>query len=51
LVEYDGSVPEAEVVSQAYAVRAVLDVKRQTTVSFAEAVRRGIIDKTTGAFR
>lgn len=49
--EYDGNVPESEVVSQAYAVRAVLDVKRQTTVSFAEAVRRGIIDKTTGAFR
>lgn len=49
-VEYIGEQPEAEVISTTYAVRAVVDRKEKKTVTFSEAVKRGIIEKDTGNF-
>jgi len=42
---------EPEVESKTYAVRAVVDRRQKKTLTFHEAVRRGIIDRDTGAFR
>jgi hypothetical protein len=50
-LEYTGETPEPEVVSKTYAVRAVVDRRQKKTVTFHEAVRRGIIDRDSGAFR
>ena len=49
-VEYQGEAPKSAVVSETYAVRAVVDTRRRVTVTFSEAVRLGIINKETGAF-
>lgn len=49
--EYTGDVPEPETVVKIYAVRAVVDRRQKKTVTFHEAVRRGIIDRDSGAFR
>ncbi len=50
-VEYVGEAPPPEEVSKTYAVRAVVDTRWKRTVTFSEAVRRGIIDKDSGAFK
>ena len=50
-VEYIGESKPAEVVSQAYAVRAVVDRRHKRTITFNEALRRGIIDKDSGAYK
>lgn len=49
-IEYFGEKPETEVVTTTYAVRAVVDRKQKKTVTFNEAVRRGIIERDTGAY-
>lgn len=49
-VEYFGEQPVAQVVSTTYAVRAVVDRKEKKTVTFSEAVKRGIIEKDTGNY-
>lgn len=50
-VEFCGDDPEPEIISKTYAVRAVVDRRMKKTVTFHEAVRRGIIDKESGAYR
>jgi len=50
-VEYYGDATEPEVVSKTYAVRGVLDRKANDTIPFQEAVKRGIINKETGAYK
>ena len=50
-MEYTGPPPEPEVISKTYAVRAVVDRRLKKTVTFHEAVRRGIIDRESGAFK
>ena len=50
-IEYTGDEPEPETVSKTYAVRAVVDRRQKKTVTFHEAVRRGIIDRESGSFR
>ena len=50
-VEYLGDAQEPEVVAQSYAVRAVVDVRRKKVITFQEAVRQGIIDRDTGAYK
>jgi hypothetical protein len=50
-VHYEGEAPEPEVVSTTYAVRAVVDRRIKKVVTFQEAVRRGIIDRDSGAFK
>ena len=47
-IEFTGDVPEPETVSKTYAVRAVVDRRQKKTVTFHEAVRRGIIDRDSG---
>ena len=47
-IEFTGDVPEPETVSKTYAVRAVVDRREKKTVTFHEAVRRGIIDRDSG---
>jgi len=46
--EGDGVEPETG--SKTYAVRAVVDRRHNATVTFHEAVKRGIIDRDSGAF-
>ena len=48
-VEYEEG-GESETVTKTYAVRAVVDRRNKTTVTFQEAVRRGILNKDTGAY-
>lgn len=50
-IEYTGPAPEPEVISKTYAVRAVVDRRLKKTVTFHEAVRRGVIDRETGAYK
>lgn len=50
-VDFCGDQPEPEVISKTYAVRAVVDRRQKKTITFHEAVRRGIIDKESGAFK
>lgn len=50
-VDFCGEQPEPEVISKTYAVRAVVDRRQKKTITFHEAVRRGIIDKESGAFK
>lgn len=50
-IEYTGPEPEPEVVAKTYAVRAVVDRRQKKTVTFHEAVRRGIIDRESGAYK
>ncbi|KAK2143119.1 hypothetical protein LSH36_875g01062 [Paralvinella palmiformis] len=50
-VEYIGEVPEPEVISKTYAVRAVVDLRLKKVITFGEAIRHGIIDKDTGSYR
>jgi hypothetical protein len=50
-VEYTGEAPLPEVVAKTYAVRAVVDLRHKKIITFAEAVRRGIIDKESGAYK
>ena len=50
-VDYVGDVPEPEVISNTYAVRAVVDLRLKKVITFGEAVRRGIIDKDSGSYR
>lgn len=50
-VDYIGDAPEPEVVSKTYAIRAVVDRRQKKTITFHDAVRRGIIDKESGAFK
>jgi len=50
-VDFCGEPPEPEVISKTYAVRAVVDRRQKKTITFHEAVRRGIIDKESGAFK
>jgi len=50
-IDYIGEAPEPETVSKTYAVRAVVDRRQKKTVTFHEAVQRGIIDRESGAFR
>ena len=47
----EGDDVEQETSSTTYAVRAVVDRRQKKTVTFHEAVRRGIIDRDSGAFR
>ena len=47
-IEYTSDVPEPETVSKTYAVRAVVDRRQKKTVTFHEAVQRGIIDRDSG---
>jgi len=49
-IEYCGEVPEPECINKTYAVRAALDRQRQTTVSFQDAIKSGLIDKDTAAY-
>lgn len=49
-IESTGDVPEPETVSKTYAVRAVVDRRQKKTVTFHEAVTRGIINRDTGEF-
>jgi hypothetical protein len=49
-IEFTGPAPEPEVIAKTYAVRAVVDRRQKKTVTFHEAVRRGIIDRDSGAF-
>ena len=50
IVEFDKDAPEVapEVVTKTYAIHAVVDQRTKTKVSFTEAVRKGLIDKSTG---
>ncbi|ESO08150.1 hypothetical protein HELRODRAFT_190915 [Helobdella robusta] len=51
-LEYpDESIPEPETIIKTYAVRAVVDRRLKKTVTFHEAVKRGLIDRDSGAFR
>jgi hypothetical protein len=50
-LEYTGPQPEPEVISKTYAVRAVVDRRQKKTITFHEAVRRGIIDRESGAYK
>ena len=50
-VEYTGPAPEPEVISKTYVVRAVVDLRMKKIITFSEAVRRGIIDRESGAYR
>ena len=50
-VEFIGEAEPPEVISQTYAVRAVVDTRYKRVITFADAVRRGIIDKESGAFK
>jgi len=52
IVEFDKDAPEVapEVVTRTYAIHAVVDQRSKTKVSFSEAVRKGLIDKSTGAY-
>jgi len=51
-IEYLGDPPgEPEVISKIYAVRAVVDRRLKKTVTFQDAIRAGIIDKESGAYR
>ena len=51
-IEMSGSqASEPEVITKTYAVRAVVDRRLKKTVTFHEAVKRGLIDKESGAFR
>lgn len=50
-VEYSEDKDEPETVTKAYAVRAVVDRRAKTTVTFQEAVRRGILLKESCEFR
>ena len=47
----DGDGVEQETVVKKYAVRAVVDRRQNKTVTFHDAVRRGLIDRDTGSFR
>lgn len=51
VLDNGGEQREPEVISKTYAVRAVVDRRLKKTITFHEAVRRGIIDKESGAFR
>ena len=46
-----GQNQEPEVISRTYAVRAVVDRRAKKTISFEEAVNRGIIDRDSGAYK
>jgi hypothetical protein len=50
-VDYIGEAPPPEVISKTYAIRAVVDRRQKKTITFHDAVRRGIIDKESGAFK
>jgi hypothetical protein len=51
-IEYLGDPPgEPEVISKIYAVRAVVDRRQKKTITFHDAIRAGIIDKESGAYR
>jgi len=50
-IEFTADAVEPEVVSKTYAVRAVVDRRQKKTVTFHEAVRRGIIDRDSGAYK
>lgn len=52
LVEYDkdAEVGEPEIVSKTYAIHSVVDQKAKKTVSFSQAIRKGLLDKETGAY-
>lgn len=47
----EGDGVEPETVIKKYAVRAVVDRRQNKTVTFHDAVRRGIIDRDSGSFR
>lgn len=51
VVEFCGEQQEPEVISKTYAVRAVVDHRLKKTITFHEAVRRGVIDKESGTYR
>ena len=46
-----GPIPKAEVEACAYAIRAVMDRRQKKTISFQDAVSRGIIDRESGAYK
>jgi len=50
-VEYSQQVSQPEIVTNSYAVRAVVDRRRKMIITFQEAVQRGIILKDTGAYK
>ena len=53
MVEFDkdADVSDPEVVSITYAIHAVVDQKKRKRVPFSEAVRNGLINTETGAYR
>ena len=54
IVEYDACAQveaEPEIESKTYAVHGVVDRKHQRRLSFAEAVKMGILDKEQGVYR
>ena len=52
IVEFDSEAPAGEVqnVTIVYAIHAVVDQKEKCKISFSDAVKRGLIDKSTGAY-
>ena len=50
-LQYTAEAVPPEVVVKSYAVRAVVDRAAKKTITFHEAVAKGIIDKETGAFK
>ena len=53
IVEFDTEAPVTEPVTETvtYAIHHVVDAKAKTKVTFSEAVRLGLLDTRTGAFR
>ena len=52
LVEYDktAEVGEPEVVTKTYAIHSVVDQRAKKTVTFSQAIRKGLLDRETGAY-